>query len=165
MTSSRVPVPLGAVVGSYVTGAPAFPFEGWAAQNRFTYPPEAREFLAQSGSAAEAFFAREFCTRADVSYLGAVARVGDLMVQMQARIAGKKVSAGITENAVGIAIDIDSAGFHHTNIDQVKELYLRDRRIAAKGFILIRFTSQEIFVDAKECWRQVNSILDFWRRK
>lgn len=138
----------------------AFPFRAWASANRFTYPPTAAGFLGRTGSAAEAFFLRPFTLREGVTYpaLGR-AVVGSLEVRVQVPCTTYRIDAVVLEGNFRLAIEIDGMAFHQSTQEQVAADYLRERRMVLKGYTVIRFTAQEVFRDADDCWRQVEAIL------
>lgn len=129
----------------------AFPFESWASANRFTYPDDAAPLLRQCGSAAEAFFVRAYFTRSWPGDRPALA--------LQVPCLGFRIDAVVTAGRTALAIEVDGMGFHHRSRERVAADYLRERRIVAKGYTVIRFTAQEVFATADECWRQVDVIL------
>lgn len=150
----RFPVLVGEIL------ADGFPFASWAAANRFEYPADARTFLSQCGSAAEAFFAREFCRRDGVTYMddGAAMAAG-IVVTLQARAGRYRIDALVGNASTTIAVEIDGLAFHRQDAAQVAADYLRQRRIVALGFPVVRFTADEVFRSPVECWRQIESIL------
>lgn len=140
-----------------------FPFRSWATANRFTYPEHATDFLAQCGSAAEAFFARAFILRDDVVYIpfprGTIAAsVGQLILELQVPCTLYTIDALVSSAAMQLAIEVDGMAFHSKTREQVASDYLRERRLVLKGNTVIRFTAQEVMAKASECWRQVESI-------
>jgi very-short-patch-repair endonuclease len=139
-----------------------FPFQSWAAAHAFKYPPAATDFLSRCRSAAEAYFAREFTLRPHVQFpagQAGLAIAGDVCLQLQARCGGYWIDAVVSGLRSTLAIEIDGMQFHHLTREQVAADYLRQRRIVLKGHTVIRFTAGEVFVDAAECWRQVDAIL------
>jgi very-short-patch-repair endonuclease len=128
-----------------------FPFESWASANRFDYPADALSLLRLCGSAAEAYFVRAYTTRVWAGPRPALT--------LQVPCAGYRIDCVVRDDRGALAIEIDGMGFHHRSREQVADDYLRERRIVAKGYTVIRFTAQEAFRDAEECWRQVAVIL------
>jgi very-short-patch-repair endonuclease len=163
--SNQFPVLLDEIIPGALDGRPTFPFKSWAAATRFAYPPAATEFLSQCGSAAEAFFAREFTLRTGVTFpRPKVAIAGDFTFELQVRCAAYWVDAVVSDSYKTLGIEIDGMAFHQRSREQVAADYLRQRRIVLRGFTLIRFTAQEVFVSPAECWRQVESIFAYSRR-
>lgn len=128
-----------------------FPFESWASANRFIYPAEALDQLRLCGSAAEAFFVRAYHTREWSGVRPSLA--------LQVPCLGFRIDAVVQDAKGGLAIEIDGMAFHHRSREQAASDYLRQRRIVARGYTVIRFTAQEVFADADECWRQIDVIL------
>lgn len=137
---------------------PFFPFVSWAETNRFNYPEEAKLFLANTGSAAEAFFAREFTLRQGVRYTGTRAYTDDRMLELQVRANGYYIDAVASDATTSLAIEIDGLGFHRRSKETVALDYLRERRLVLKGYTVIRFTAQETLGFSGECWRQIEAI-------
>lgn len=128
-----------------------FPFVSWASANRFTYPAEAEPSLRVCGSAAEAYFVRAFFTRTWSGERPALS--------LQVPCLGFRIDVVVTDARGALAIEIDGMAFHHRSREQVAADYLRERRIVARGYTVIRFTAPEVFGNADECWRQVEVIL------
>ncbi len=140
-----------------------FPFQSWAAANRFTYPEPAADFLSQCGSAAEAFFARAFTLREEVVYLPfprstIAATSGGFILELQMPCAHYVIDALVSTASMKLAIEIDGMAFHWKTREQVAADYLRERRLVLKGNTVIRFTAKEVMTRAPECWRQVEAI-------
>lgn len=151
-----------------------FPFESWARQARFEYPPDALRFLIACESAAEAFFVRPFTKRPAVTYREEPRTVGgprwiavarDLEMELQVRSGLSRIDAVVARGRVRIAVEIDGLTYHRQTAGQVAADYLRERRIAAQGYVLIRFTSSETFSNPDECWRQLELVLDAHDRR
>lgn len=147
------------IVPGALSGRPMFPFQSWADANGFAYPAAALPLMRLCGSAAEAFFVRPFANRAGFAMDGEGARAGTLSLRLQVPCAGFRIDAVIAEGSTQIAVEIDGMAFHHRSKEQVAADYLRQRRIVAKGFTVIRYTAQEAFGAADECWRQIDIIL------
>ena len=90
--------------------------------------------------------------------------MGDVLLTLQVRCAGFRIDAVVSDATTQLAVEIDGMAFHHRTKEQVAADYLRQRRIVVKGYTVIRFTAQEVFGDAAECWRQVRAILAARRR-
>lgn len=156
------PTLVGEVLLSPETGARVFPFRSWAAENGFAYPESAEPFFCQCGSAAEAYFARPFIAAfmGELQYPKVnVAASHGISFELQARCAGYWIDALICNGRFSLAVEIDGHAFHHRTQEQVANDYLRQRRIVLVGHTVVRFTAQEVFSDANECWRQVFEIL------
>lgn len=137
-----------------------FPFISWAVDAAFRYPKPAESFLCQCESAPEAFFAREFAARGGVVYRdGAAVYTDGTQVRLQVRRGFMRIDAVVTRGPAMLAVEIDGMSFHARKYDQVAADYLRERRLLALGYTVVRFTAQEVFADAAECWRQVDAIL------
>lgn len=136
-----------------------FPFTSWAAANRFDFSDEAAGFLANCGSAAEAFFARGFLKREGVQCRDNRAFTPDRTLELQVRASGYYIDAVVSSDTLSLAVEIDGMGFHHRSKEQVAADYIRERRLVLKGYTVIRFTAQEVFSGPAECWRQIEAIL------
>lgn len=157
-----------------VTGREPFPFESWAAANRFDYPREALAFLCKCESAAEAFLAREVA-RAPGVFCGPDGEAGVatfendrlFSVHLQVRALASRIDfvAFLDQPTFRLAVEIDGIGFHHRSADQIRKDYVRERRLVALGYAVIRFTAQEVFATPAECWRQINAIVSSRRTK
>jgi very-short-patch-repair endonuclease len=141
-----------------------FPFVSWAAANGFRYPDDGRAFLQGCGSAAEAFFAREFAARPSTRFEGRVAIAGDVSVALQVACSTYRVDAVVTEGPLRLAVEVDGLGFHTMRAEQIAADYLRERRIVCAGYTVIRFTAAEVFSNSAECWRQIDAILAAYRK-
>lgn len=141
------------------TRRPFFPFVSWAATNRFQYKEEAQLFLANTGSAAEAFFAREFTNRDGVEYCDRRAFTADRMLELQVRAGGYYIDAVVSDKTTSLAVEVDGLGFHHRSMEAVAQDYIRERRLVLKGYTVIRFTANEVFAKPHECWQQIDAIL------
>jgi len=135
-----------------------FPFISWSADAAFHYPPEARDTLVRCGSAAEAYFLRALFSRPALE-VGEKLIYRGLEVRIQHPCRKYRLDVAILAPVVPLAIEIDGIAFHHRSAEQVAEDYLRQRRIAASGYSVIRFTAQEAFGQPDECWNQVDHIL------
>lgn len=153
------PTLVGEVVPEAMVERRRFPFRSWALANGFTFDPALEPLYARCGSAAEAFFLRPFTDRPAFAVTPEGAVAGQLRLALQVRCAGFSIDAVVTHGATRLAIEIDGMAFHHRTKEQVAADYLRQRRIVAKGYTVIRFTAPEVFGDAAECWRQVDAIL------
>lgn len=156
------PVLLGDVLRQSALVRSGFAFQTWAKANRFDYPVPALEFLSNCGSAAEAYFAREFCQRPGVEFtpeFPALAETNDYAMTLQVRAGTYRVDAVVSTITARLAVEIDGMAYHHRTAEQLAADYLRQRRIVCKGFTVIRFTAKEVFATPAECWRQVEIIL------
>ncbi len=150
---------IGNVIADSMTEERRFPFHAWARSTGFTYPPAAKDFLAYSGSAVEAYFARAFATRPGVEFCDHRAFTKDHMLELQVPCGAYRIDAKVCDGTTCLAIEIDGIGFHHKSKEKVAADYVRQRRIVLKGYVVIRFTAQEILTNPDECWRQVEAIL------
>lgn len=139
--------------------APQFPFVSWSVANGFHYPPEAKALLVGCGSAAEAYFLRAIAGRPPYRMDGSEATYGRWAVRVQWPVRKYRLDIGLLGQGFNLAIEIDGIGFHHRSVEQVAADYLRERRIVAQGFTVIRFTAQEAFSKPDECWDQIDHIL------
>ena len=138
---------------------PFFPFVSWSVSNGFKYPLEAIQMLKDCGSAAEAFFLRELAGRG-AEFAGREAMYRGHAVRIQQPCRKYRLDVTVTGQSIRLAIEIDGIGFHHRASAQIAADYLRERRIVAAGYTVIRFTWAEAVGDPAECWRQVDAILD-----
>jgi very-short-patch-repair endonuclease len=142
------------------------PFFSWAAANRFPYTETSGRLYRQCGSAAEVYFLRPFAERDGLHVTDdGVGHVGDLSVALQVQCAKYRIDFVVSDPRTSLAIEIDGMAFHHRAKEQVAADYLRERRLVLKGHTVIRFTAQEVFADARECWRQVDAILSGRRKR
>lgn len=141
-------------------GETRFPFISWAASARFRYPLEAQAFLCQCESAAEAFFARAFVARGGIVWRDNAPIYADgTQLRLQVKRGALRIDAVAERNGVKLAIEVDGMTFHARKYDQVAADYLRERRLIALGYVLVRFTAQEVFADSDACWEQISTIL------
>lgn len=162
MKFQRIPTRVGEINGFDIEDSSRFPFQSWADMHRFKYPEAATPFLSCVGSAAEAFFIRPFTLRAGFTISPddrSVATAGGLIVGLQLKCRRYYIDAAITDGLTKLAVEIDGIAWHHWTKEQVAKDYLRERRIVLEGYTVIRFTAQEVFKDADECWRQISAIL------
>lgn len=118
--------------------------------------------LAKAGSGAEALLAVQFVQKSDTS-IDPVRRAwtnGDVSLELQAPARLYRIDLLATRGDYRLAIEVDGAEWHQASELQVQADYLRQRRLVAFGYRVIRFTAREIFRDVKECWRQVEAILE-----
>lgn len=142
-----------------------FPFLSWASANLFRHNADAAPLFRLCESAAEAFFIRPFTDRAGFRMDGTLGVVGALKIELQVKAVGFRIDVVLREPGhFPLAIEIDGMRWHHQEKEQVAADYLRQRRIVAKGFTVIRFTAPEVFADAGACWKQVDIILENRRR-
>ena len=59
----------------------------------------------------------------------------------------------------GFVVECDGHDFHEKTKEQAKRDKQRDRDLAAKGHLVIRFTGSEIFKDPERCAREVVKII------
>jgi len=137
-----------------------FPFTWWAQGAKFDYPEVARHLFCKCGSAAEAFFLRPFACRAGVTFSVDRAALGPVTVIPQRKALDYSIDFAVIKGETRLAVEVDGMAFHQRNADQVESDYLRSRRLIAKGWTVVRFTAPEVFRDAGECWRQLDTILD-----
>lgn len=157
----RFPTLVGEHVLTAIGERPQFWLGPWASGNGFKYPRDAYDFMNKCGSAAEAYFVREFAERKDVSFEGeGKARAGSLEIELQVRAANYYIDAVVTDGKTRLAIEIDGMGWHHKTKEQVAQDYLRERRIVLQGYTVIRFTAKEVLSSPAECWRQVYAIME-----
>lgn len=139
---------------------PNMPFLSWASANRFEYAEHAVGLFMYCGSAAEAFFLRPFTQRAGFAVEGnGIASAGGIRIQLQAPCFAFRIDFAVSDERSKLAVEIDGMAFHHRSKEQVAADYLRQRRISVKGYAVIRYTAQEVFSDASECWRQIDAML------
>jgi very-short-patch-repair endonuclease len=165
MRSANFPVLVGEITDEAVEGRKKFPFLSWAAAQGFKYPSAATEFLSRCDSAAEAYFARAFIERDGVTYRDSAALKDGITLSLQERCGHYLLDAVARDHDTNLAVEIDGLQFHHRTRDQLEQDYLRQRRIVARGFAVIRFMAHECFVDPAECWRQTEAILRARARK
>lgn len=140
-------------------------FQSWAAHNRFLFLADALPLYKVCGSAAEAYFLRPFTERDDFVMDGEVAAIaGGIRVELQAKCFNFRIDFAVSDDRTRLAVEIDGMAFHHRTKEQVAADYLRQRRISAGGYAVIRYTAHEAFTDAPECWRQMDAILAARRR-
>lgn len=137
-----------------------FPFRSWAKSVRFEFPNDAGGFLQTCGSAAEAYFARPFASRPRVTFDGSKATHGKDTLELQVPVGRYRLDAVVCRSDFRLGVEIDGMQWHHRTAQQVAADYLRQRRIVCSGLTVIRFTAQEAFKDAGECWRQIDAILE-----
>jgi very-short-patch-repair endonuclease len=138
---------------------PFFPFISWSVANGFKYPAEAVVMLQGCGSAAEAYFLRELANRG-AEFNGRTALYLGHAVRIQEPCKRYRLDVTLTSPSLRLAVEIDGMGFHHRSAEQIAGDYLRERRIVAMGYTVIRFTAQEAFGNPAECWRQIDVIID-----
>lgn len=155
------PAPIGAVLGDMnPLGTREFPFYWWALGAKFDYPDGAKHLFAKTGSAAEAYFFRPFSLMPGVEYLTDRLRFGSMMLVPQHRVAKSRIDFALLDRGRAIAIEVDGRAFHHMTNAQIDADYLRQRRVTAAGFSVIRFTASEVFRNAEGCWEQAKAVLD-----
>lgn len=141
-------------------GRQQFPFRSWATSARFLYAEGALPLFQKCGSAAEAFFVRPFAEREGATVgTDGVATCGAVQLQTQVRCGRFYIDAVVSEGGYRLAIEVDGIAFHHRSKEQVAADCLRQRRIVAMGYTVIRFTAPEVFDNAVDCWHQVDAIL------
>lgn len=117
--------------------------------------------LATAGSGAEALLAVQLIMKSGthIETSRNVWTNGDITLELQARCRMYRIDLLVTRGEWKLAIEVDGAEWHQASELQVQADYLRQRRLVASGYRVIRFTAREIFRDARECWRQVEAIL------
>lgn len=136
-----------------------FPFEGWARDHAYPYRKEWLPVLRRCGSAAEVYFLRPFLERGGlVVHDDGSATAAPLTVRLQHAVKGYSVDVLVESPGFKLAIEVDGMAFHHRSKEKVAADYLRQRRIVARGYTVIRFTAAEAFDNAPECWRQIGAI-------
>lgn len=131
--SDSYPVMLAEIVDSAMPGGRReFPFRSWARSAGFTYPESATEFLCHVGSAAEAFFAREFVRRPGVTFDGAIAYWGDVSVALQKPVGRFYLDFLVTRRNYQLAIEIDGMAHHGTTWQQMQRDYRRQRSLVLR---------------------------------
>lgn len=141
----------------------AFPFESWARDNAYPYQPAWLPALKLCGSVAEVFFLRPLLERDGVTVEGKEIHCGPVRVTLQHDVKGYRVDVLIEDGTTRLAVEVDGLAFHHRSREQIAKDYLRQRRIVARGYTVIRFTFYEVSGDAAECWRQIDAILSIRR--
>jgi len=58
-----------------------------------------------------------------------------------------------------LAIEIDGHDFHERTKEQAARDKHRDRRLAASGRLVFRFTGSEVFADANGCWVELHEAI------
>lgn len=150
---------------SRITEDAQFPFVSWARDSAYPYRKEWVPFLVKCGSAAEVYFLRPFLERPGCAIAVGDAHAGGVVVMLQHQIKQYRTDVLVADDRTQLAIEVDGMAFHHRSREQVAADYLRQRRIVAQGYTVIRFTAPEVFKDATECWRQVDAILAARRKK
>lgn len=117
--------------------------------------------LAKAGSGAEVLLAVQFIRKPDtrIDPIRNVWTNGDITLELQAPCRMYRIDLLVMRGDWKLAIEVDGAEWHQSSELQVQADYLRQRRIVASGYRVIRFTAREIFRDARECWRQVEASL------
>lgn len=131
-------------------------------------------------SPIEALFATAFWSRYDwskVSEIGLYASINKLIEaaeigaptivwQPQMEVAGSRVdfifcqAMSGTEQPVVIAVECDGHDFHEKTKQQAARDKSRDRKLAAHGIRVLRFTGSEIYRDAGACAGEVFGLLN-----
>lgn len=139
---------------------PIFELKAQCARYLIDVPAHVLEVLTHCGSAAELNFVGHFAMLPGVGVVDhRCLRRGDTDVRLQSRAAAYRIDLMAERGGFRLAIEIDGMAFHHRTADQVQADYLRERRLVAVGYSVVRFTAAEVFRDRAECWRQVESIL------
>jgi very-short-patch-repair endonuclease len=141
-----------------------FPFYSWATQQGWRLPDGSRGFCSRLESAAEGMFVWPFITRPGVVFTGETATdANGTELRLQVTHGLLRIDA-VVENKkkrdARLAIEIDGMEWHHARWDQVDKDYLRQRRITALGYCVVRFTSRDVFHNSSDCWKQIDAILD-----
>lgn len=61
-------------------------------------------------------------------------------------------------SSIGFAVEIDGHDYHKTKEQRYHD-YMRERKLQAKGIIVIRFTASEVFVNAESCVEELDKIM------
>jgi very-short-patch-repair endonuclease len=59
---------------------------------------------------------------------------------------------------IDFAIEIDGHDYHKTKEQRYHD-YVRERKLQARGIIVIRFTASEVFVNAESCIEELDKIM------
>lgn len=156
-----LPTPIGHVLSELNPLDEArFPFFWWAICNRFAFPEEARHLFARTGSGAEAFFLGAVVRSGPMELLGDRVRIRGLEVIPQHGVAHARIDFAVHSPRRVLAVEIDGRAWHHRTNAQLDADYLRERRLTAAGYSVVRFTAVETFRDPDKCWGQVLAIVD-----
>ena len=135
----------------------------YAAKIGIRIPTDLRWAFEWCESGAEVRFLWELAKRGDAVQCGRGLESSGLRVMLQATAGTYRIDFLVTrpgDDAFRLAVEVDGMRWHHHNDLQVEADYLRSRRLTLAGYSVIRFTAREVFTDAGECWRQVDSIMD-----
>lgn len=61
-------------------------------------------------------------------------------------------------NNISFAVEIDGHEYHKTKEQRYHD-YMRERKLQAKGIIVVRFTASEVFVNADSCVEELHNIM------
>ena len=59
---------------------------------------------------------------------------------------------------IAFAVEIDGHDYHKTKEQRYHD-YMRERKLQARGIIVIRFTASEVFVNAESCVEELDKIM------
>lgn len=155
------PSPVGAILSDMnPLGDRQFPFFWWALGAKFDYPAPAGHLFAMTGSAAEAFLLRAVVAEPLAVYHADRVAFGSIDVFPQHRVAKSRIDFAVHDRGRRLAVEVDGRQFHQKTHEQIAADYLRQRRVAAAGYSVIRFTAVEVFRAPDEAWRQVRAVLE-----
>lgn len=61
-------------------------------------------------------------------------------------------------STIPFAVEIDGHEYHKTKEQRYHD-YVRERKLQAKGIIVVRFTASEVFVNAESCIEELDKIM------
>jgi very-short-patch-repair endonuclease len=61
-------------------------------------------------------------------------------------------------STISFAVEIDGHEYHKTKEQRYHD-YVRERKLQAKGIIVVRFTASEVFVNAESCVEELDKIM------
>lgn len=116
--------------------------------------------LARCGSGAEILFALPFAQQRGVKATERAFVGPTITLTPQVTIARYSADWVAERGGYRLAIEVDGYEYHQATEDQVEADYLRQRRIVACGYAVVRFTARDVFRDATAAWRQVETIME-----
>lgn len=146
----------------YADGSPALRKERvrrWLGQLKKPVTDGILTVLASCGSGAEVLLALPFASRPDVSPNGEAFVGPTLIARPQVKVGRYRADWVVERGKRKLVVEVDGLEFHRLEEKQVQQDYIRQRRLVAAGYTVIRFTALEVFNDAAECWRQVEACL------
>lgn len=69
-----------------------------------------------------------------------------------------------TAEHVKLAVEVDGFEYHSATRAQVASDYIRERRIARAGYLVLRFTATEAINRPDLAWREVFATIRAWER-